>query len=222
MEIDNILKIAVPVATIGATLIFQLPVMRKGWDEVKHLRRDRRKREAEFATQFFEQCRDPNVKRYAEQLSYAALIGDSHLNTDERRFLLSLKDPERAIDRYLRTFPWVRIYISQRRLGWKKKRYASTGYRNLARAGYMVAYLAWVYFAGLPVFLREFYDPQHKLDPGALALPLLYCMSFGVPFAFASLRRSFLLGTAEQLIATQEVVDEFASPIPQLVTRNTK
>lgn len=217
MDLEFLSKIAIPLAAMLAAGIFQLPAMRKGWDEVRHLRHDRRKREADFAAKFFEQCGDPNVKRYAEDLGYAALIGDAHLNTEERRFLLSLKDPERVIDRYIRTFPWVRIYLNQRRLGWKKYRYTSKTYRHLARAGYMLAYVAWAFFAGLPFLLRDLYDPQHKLPFSTLAIPLAYCMSFGVPLAVACIRRSFLLGDAEQLIATQEVADGRDPAIAHLV-----
>ncbi|WP_143134758.1 hypothetical protein [Burkholderia ubonensis] len=220
MEIDFLSKIAVPIAALIASALFQLPTMRKTWDELKHLRRDRRKREAEFALKFFEQCGDPRVRLYAEDLGYAALIGDRHLNTEERRFLLSLKDPERMIDRYLRAFPLVSISINQRRLAWKAKRHTSKLYRSGARAGYLIAYIAGAIFASLPILLRDHIDPDHKLPAIAIVIPLIYCMSMGVPFAFFCLRRSVLLGEAERLIETHETIDEANAVERQLVVKS--
>jgi len=113
MDIDTFAKLAIPVFTAATAFIFQLPGIRKAWDEVKHLHKDRRKKEAEFAAKSFEHCGDPHVKRYAEHLGYAAFVGDNTLNHDERRFLLSTVDPQRAIELYLREIPWIRIDLDK-------------------------------------------------------------------------------------------------------------
>jgi hypothetical protein len=195
--------------------------VRKTWDEVKHLRRDRRKREAEFAAKFYEQCGDPHVKHYAELLGYAALVGDNHLSVEERRFLLSVSDPQKAIDKYLRTYPWVRISVNQTRFDWKKDRYRLKSYRYLARAGYLLAYVGWAYFAGAPIIFRDSYDPQHKLSAEMLAIPVIYCMAIGVPLALICIRRFFLLGDAATLIRDTTPLFEQSMSIrpPSLIAR---
>lgn len=216
VDLDFFSKIAIPLAAMFAAAMFQLPAMRKGWDEVRHLRRDRRKREAEFAAKFYEQSGDARVKQYADDLSYAALIGDNHLNTDERRFLLALKNPEKAIDRYLKTFPYVQIQLTEMKLAWRKKRYASKAYRAIMRIAYLIGYMAFAFFAGLPVLLRDSYDPLHKLSSTALFVPILYCVGFGLPLAVICLRRSFLVGAAEQLIESQSVIADGQPGGPQI------
>lgn len=200
VDTEVILKFVIPLFTGGIALLLQVPGVRKTWDEVKYLRRDRRKREAEFATKFFDQCGDPHVKRYAEQLGYAALVGDNHLSLEQRRFLLSLDDPERGIDLYLRTFRWVQIYVNHRRVGWKRKRHELRAYRNVARMGYLFAYAGWAYFAGAPILFRDLYDPQQKIGLGVLSALVVYCMGVGIPLAFLCLRRFFILKDAERLI----------------------
>jgi hypothetical protein len=141
VDVDLLAKLVVPAlaATIAAAL--QMPGIRKTWDDLKHLRRDRRKRESEFAASFAKHCEDSNVARYAEELGYGALVGDKHLGLEERRLLLSLRDSERIIERYLRTFHWVKVSLSEQRLGWKSRRHERAWYRRVARSGYLLGYV---------------------------------------------------------------------------------
>jgi len=97
MELDLLKTLVAPLIAATLAAVLQLPAVRKTWDDIKHLHSDRRKRQSEFAASFAKQTDDPSVARYAEELGYAALVGDKHLGLDERRFLLSLRDSERVI-----------------------------------------------------------------------------------------------------------------------------
>jgi hypothetical protein len=212
MDIDIIGKLVVPAlaATIAGAL--QMPAVRKAWDDLKHLRRDRKKRESEFAATFAKHCNDPNVASYAEELGYAALVGDKDLGLEERRFLLSLRDSERVIDRFVRTTHWIKVSLSEQRLAWKRRRHESLWYRRAARAAYLIGYLAGALFAGLPIIARGWFDPQSTAPPSLLVLLLAWTSMVGVPAAVLCMRRFFLLGEAAEVIASQQARETRALP----------
>lgn len=206
MDLEAFAKFLVPLATAGVAAALQLPAVTKTWDDLRHLRRDRRKRESEFATKFAEQCGDENVARYAEELGYAALVGDTNLSIEERKVLLSLHDSERTINRFLRTQHWITPYVSQRRLGWKRPRHEGRAYKAAAQAGYMVGYVGWAYFAGMPVLLRDV-SPLKTAPSSVVAVALVWTILCGAPLAVICMRRFFLLREAAQLVAEQRVFD---------------
>ncbi|PWK32331.1 hypothetical protein [Cupriavidus plantarum] len=194
------LQVVFSVLPLVSAPLLQLPALRKAWDEVRHLRQDRKKRDAEFATKLFEQSGDVHVKRYAEELAYAALVGDNHLSHQQRRFLLSCEDAQKTIGQYLLASVWVQIDVREGRFAWKTARHGSRAYRIAAQVSYLLGYLAWGCFASAPILLSNQYDPHAKLTGPFMLGVILFFMAIGMPLAAFCLRRSYLLRRAAKLV----------------------
>lgn len=200
MSLDFFSKVGIPAAAMGAAALLQLPAVWKGLEEVRNLRKDRRKKEADFANKVFEQTGDVHVGAYARDLSYAALVGDDHLNQAERKLLLSMPDAERVIDAYLKSFFFIKVFALEQQIGWRAERYSKKYYRVFLRVLYLARYFIFGMLAGLPLESRNLYDPNQVFPVSIMIFLVTIFAITNLPFAVISMRRFLLINIAADLI----------------------
>lgn len=202
--LDLSAKITLPLLAIILPLIAQFPSARAGFKTLKYFQRDRYKQDSEFAYQLFERYRNPSVKRYAEDLGYAALIGDDRPSFEEKCFLISLEYPRHIIDRYLQAQSLVEIDIHQQRFVWKHFHYASTYYRGWIKAVYLLMYFICCLFAFSPYILWSFKGTSINPSTQIFVILILSCIFF-LFFAAFFLRQSYRLDEGEKLISMHKI-----------------
>ena len=198
----DFLKLAVPSLIALVTLAFALPQSLKAWEERRHIQRVHRRAESEFALQLSVAYDDPNIKRYGEELGYAALIGDRRLSHTQRKLLLSFPDAQQLIETYMRTSGLVAISCEKQGFIWKEHRYEYKIYRYYLKLSWFLAYLITVPLAFSPWLM---WSLTHSSRP-TLGLMLWYqfiTIIFLLPLAFYSLRLASQITAAEQFMEEQ-------------------
>lgn len=179
------------------TLVFAVPASLKAWGESRYISRIQRRAESEFALRFSAALDDANIKRYGEELGYAALIDDRHLSHVQRKLLLSFPNAQQLIETYMRTRNFLDICEKQGFV-WKKSRYERKGYRVYLRLGWYLAYLFTAVMAFSPLLMwATFYSdtPMTSSMIGAQVITIIY-----LPFAFRFLMVAARIGEAEKLM----------------------
>lgn len=198
--LDLLAKIALPLLAIILPLIAQLPGVRATFKALKYFQRDRYKQDSEFAHQLFERDGDPSMKRYAEDLSYAALIGDDELSFEEKNFLISCKTPQHTISRYLAVKSFVNIDILQKSFVWKNILHEKESNRKSLTKKYFALYAVFCLLAFSPYVLWLGYGaPSNQLSH--MSTSLLLCSICFLLFSAIFLRQLRRLANAEKLIA---------------------
>jgi hypothetical protein len=210
---DTVAKSLVSITIVVIGAILQLPAVTKAWIDLRHSRRDRRKRESEFATAFARQCGDPNVTRYAEELGYAALVGDANLTIEERKVLLSFQDLGRTVDRFLQAQHWIKPDVSERRLKWKRPRHEQRWYRAVAMTAYLIGYVCFASIAFSPITLHEVIFLKTAPLGFAVAV-LVWTMCCGMPLAILCLHGSISLRESARLIAEHRLFEDGSESTP--------
>jgi len=149
-DADGIVKL---LAVFGGVLALfvGIPNSIKAWREMASILRAQRRIEHEFASRLG--SKDPVIERYANELGYAALIGDRHLRHEQRKYLLSLPEAEQKSAAYMRSKELLVIEGSPICFMWRKSRFKSKIYRRLLKAIWWIGY----FFSGVLIFLPSFW-----------------------------------------------------------------
>lgn len=186
------LVLAVLLMLVGAPLLLQ------GWERLR--RGQRRRRASAFALALAQQLGDPHVGRYAEELAYAALIGDVHLSHAQRKFLLSVPDAEDLVARYLSVQALLVPCCDERRFIWRRARHEHHLYRSVVRIALLVCYLGSCVLAFLPVITWALVHGGMGMSTSLAALQAGFGLAF-LWIALWSLRLGQRLSRAELLAA---------------------
>ena len=184
--------LAVLLMLIGAPLAVQ------GWERAR--RRWRLRSASAFALALAKQLGDPYVGNYAEELGYAALIGDVHLSHAQRKFLLAGPDAEALVARYLSVQSLLIPCCDERRFIWRRARHEHGLYRSVVRIIQLVCYFGSCVLAFLPIITWGLVHGGADMGASMLALQAAFGLTFAV-IALWSLRLGQKLGRAEQLAA---------------------
>lgn len=206
---SEFLKYAVATVVAMLPLLVALPASLKAWKELGHLLHARRRDECEFALRMVSEIDDPNIKRYAEELAYAALTGDRHLSHGQRKVLLSLRNVEQRIATYLSTRQLLEVSTELQGFTWKKPRYTRAGYRQFLRVSYFLAYLSLCILAFSPWLFWGFTKSGVPMSGGMIALQAIALVYF-LPLAIYFLNGSVRIHDAQKLML--EVANESISP----------
>lgn len=200
MDIENVKLALTALGALAAiaTPLLGSPLARKTLAEVRHLERGRRRTESDFAFKLAEATGDAVIKRYAEELGYAALTGDRHLTHEQRKCLLSLPDAERDIETYMRTRKLVMVVDDERHFAWKRPRYEQARYRLLVRVGWLIPYLACCALAASPWLVWQF--ALHGPWSSTLGALQAYMFLLFAPPAVMCVRAGSLVNESEQFI----------------------
>jgi hypothetical protein len=180
-------------------LLFALPASLKTWKELGHLLRAHRRDECEFALRMVKEIADPNIKGYAEELAYAALTGDRHLNHGQRKVLLSMRNAEQRIAAYMSTRQLVAVSTELQGFSWKKRRHARAGYRRFLRISYFGAYLLLCMLAFSPWLFWGFTKAEEPMPTGMVALQAMALVYFLSPAIYV-LNAGVRLNDAQKLM----------------------
>ena len=198
----DILNLAVPSIIALLTLAFALPQSLKAWEERRHIQRVHRRAESEFALQLSVAYDDSNIKRFGEELGYAALIGDRRLSHAQRKFLLSFPDAQRLIDTYMHTSSLVAISCEKQGFIWKEHRYEYKIFRFYLKLAWFLAYLITVPLAFSPWLMWSLTYPSTPMS-GLMLWYQSIAILFFLPLAFYSLRLASQIKAAEKLMQEQ-------------------
>ena len=180
-------------------MLIGVPLAVQGWETLR--RRRRRHSASAFALALARQLGDPHVGNYAEELGYAALIGDVHLSHAQRKFLLAGPDAEDLVARYLSVQALLIPCCDERRFIWRRARHEHGLYRSVVRIAQLVCYFGSCMLAFLPVITWGLVHGSADMGPGLLALQAAFALTFA-GLALWSLRLGQRLGRAERLAAT--------------------
>ena len=195
----EILKTILVTLTAAISIGFALPASLKALKEFFHIKRAQRREESNFALALAEKLNDPNIKRYGEELGYAALIGDSHLNHDQRKFLLSFTDAAQIVETYMQTRHLLSVSSAKQSLVWKKPRWEIKSYRLFLRIGWFFIYVMTSISAFSPWLTWIVFQSNTPMSgPIIVALngTLVICLSIAIYFLSIGVR----IGVAEKLL----------------------
>lgn len=194
MSIDlELLKLIVPAFIALLTLVFALPKSLAAWEERRHFHRVHRRAESDFALQLSETLVDSNIKRYGEELGYAALVGDRHLGHAQRKLLLSFPDAQQLVETYMRTRDLLDVSCEKQGLVWKKPRFERKGYRLYLRLAWFFSYLLTVALAFSPWLTWGVSHPHTPMSSSiiwAQVVAILYFLPFAIYFLVVAVRIS--------------------------------
>jgi hypothetical protein len=140
--------VTVCVALLGA--VIALPSAMKAFAERRYVQRSNRRAESEFALKMSKELDDPSIKRYAIELAYAGLIGDSHLTHEQRKCLLNMPEAENKIERYMQVRSLVDVCCDKRGFNWKTQRYEVKLQRQLVKVAWFASGYVLIVCAFLP------------------------------------------------------------------------
>lgn len=148
--------------------------------------------EYDFAYKLGQNCADPRLVEYAEELGYRMLINDPTLTTSQRKVLLTLPDRARSISRYLKTRGLLTVSESGPVLRWKRPRHQSKLYRQC-----VVGVLASLYMVfcmiGFPAIFGPYPPTAAPVINAILKLPTaasLYFIFLGAVCLFNAIKLS--------------------------------
>jgi hypothetical protein len=168
---------------------------------VERLRRQRHRRGASaFALALARQLGDPQIVHYAEQLGYAALVGDAHLTHAQRKFLLSAPDAADLIARYLHVQTLLFPSCEERRFVWRRARHEHRGYRSMVKIARLVCYIGSCMLACLPALTWVQLHGAQPMPAPLAGVQAGFCLVF-LGLAIRSLRLGQRLARAELLAA---------------------
>ena len=212
MSIDlGLIKLFVPAVIALLTLIFALPKTLTAWEERRHFHRAHRRTESDFAIQLSEILGDSNIKRYGEELGYAALVGDRHLSHAQRKLLLTLPDAQQLVETYMRTRDLLDVSCEKQGLVLRKPRFQRKGYRFSLRLFWFLAYLLAVLVAFSPWLSWGIIYPHTPMSSAAILVQVVTIISF-LPFAIHFLNVAVRISEAERLMAARAPATPSASP----------
>lgn len=212
MSIDlELIKLFVPAVIALLTLLFALPKTLTAWEERRHFHRAHRRTESDFAFQLSETLGDSNIKRYGEELGYAALVGDRHLSHAQRKLLLTLPDAQQLVETYMRTRDLLDVSCEKQGLVWKKPRFQRKWYRLFLRLNWFLLYLLAVLLAFSPWLSWGIIYP-HTPTSSATILAQVVTIIFFLPFAIHFLNVAVRINEAERLMAARARAMPSASP----------
>lgn len=163
-------------------------------------RGQRRRRAWAFAQSLAQSLGDTHIAHYAEQLGYAALVGDAHLTHAQRALLLSAPDAADLIARYLRVRTLLVPSCKERRFLWRRARHAHRAYRFVATVAWLVCCLGSGMLAFLPVVTWTQVHGTGTMPGGVALAQTGFCLAL-LWTALWSLRLGQRLGRAETLVA---------------------
>ncbi|WP_157119168.1 hypothetical protein, partial [Azohydromonas lata] len=92
LDLEFLKNLLIPLSSVAATFLFKTLGLGKAIDDMRHLRKDRQKREYEFVSKLANNYKSNDLSRYAEEIGYSAIISDLSLELDDKKALLSLKN----------------------------------------------------------------------------------------------------------------------------------
>jgi hypothetical protein len=194
MDYDLLIKITtVLIGAIGAgKLLYDLSIGRRG----------RMREDYNFAKQFLDEVSsNPQLHPYLREKGYQAIAGDSQLSADEIEYLLSLRNPQRALGDYVlgRKYLVVLPAESDQKIRFKAK-YENPWSLRWRQYFYTSLYFALSVIALAPLLLGQFLT----LSAGRLlGTSLLSVVIFG-PYAFFAVKAAARIYRAIQLVKGQD------------------
>ncbi len=181
------------------SLLLTLPGSQEAWGRVRHALKSRRQTECELALKLAESTGDPDIKRHAEELGVAALVGDRHLSHGQRKQLLSIPGSEKVIELYMQSRKLVKVVDSREVLAWKSDRFSKRWYRRTVRAGWAIAYFASALSVLAPSLVWKLFYAHQATSGLVLGLQAFTALTM-VPLAMLCLYNGSLVSGAERLL----------------------
>lgn len=183
-------------------VLLSLPSVVKTWSEAKHIRRSSRRAESEFAFKLSEKGGSDSLSRYAQELGYAALVGDDHLSHKQRVVLLTMEDSERVIAKYSRLHNYVEVATESPFFRWRAKRHESAKYRLVVAC---LTFATYVIFSVAAIVVPFFYFDALLPNgiPRSFLLQFIAGMFFIAVGAFALVFGAKLNSAADLVVRTR-------------------
>lgn len=197
MVFEDVLKI-VGAAVAIATSMFTL------WQLAKNDRQGkwgRMREEYKFAKEFLVELQTtPVMSDFQKAKGYQAISGFQGMGVKEGDYLMSLKEPARAMDRYVLGFDYVEHNPARETEQIQLlKKYQPKLARNWRKAFYIATYAMCVFFAVAPLLTARFFGTQW----GVLAMSVVTCLIVFIPGAWVSLQSLAKIIAAERLVNNQ-------------------
>ncbi|CUI06477.1 hypothetical protein [Massilia antarctica] len=199
MDID-LLKIVGPmiIGVIGIPLA--LPAVLKAWAEYKNIHRAMLRVESDFSWALAEKIDNADLRRYAEKLSYSAVVWDNRLTHAQRTAILSLQENAKAVMLYLKCPAFVLISPHAPMLSWRVPSHAKSRNRTLFKLRCYLAYFLFA-FIGFTPLLAWHYDNPEKYAPVEL---WIFEALVGSPFLWWGIK---LLTRKEQMVSAERLME---------------
>ncbi|AWH87902.1 hypothetical protein [Limnobaculum parvum] len=202
----------VNLTTISGLIISVFPLivpamtLWNGWVFISDRLFTRRSQLSRFSYELYQRSGEVQFKKIAHDYGCAALIGDHHLSTEQRKVLLNSDDPIRDIDVYRKCSAYLNVNTSGHKFSWAKPWHK---YR-IFRWG-ILFFLTVLYFVGCVIFVSPmlyflFRDLSFMAHFNEIALwkkiiAGVYFVFFGGFIAFISLNKGAKLHMAVRLIS---------------------
>ena len=155
----DLLKIIGPmiIGVIGIPLA--LPGVLKAWAEYKNIHRTLLRTESDFSWALAEKLDNADLRRYAEKLSYSAVVWDNRLTHAQRKAILALQENAKAVTLYLKCTEFVLISPHPPILSWKVPNYSKPGNRKLFKLRCYLAYFLCALIGSI-LLLWHYFNPE--------------------------------------------------------------
>lgn len=176
--------------------------------------RGRLREEYKFAKEFIDGLqKDPSMHPFLKEKGYQAIAGDRRLSAAEIEYLLSLKNPDRAIRDYVLGRDYLEDLLStgNLRLNFRAK-YRRPWARIWRKAGFFALYFVFAILAVSPILAPKLFGG----DPTQTIVALSGCLAGFGPFAWMAVKAGARINRAEKIVKfqsehTQRIVVNSAS-----------
>lgn len=170
MQPEIILKIFTTFsASLGAINVF---------DRIRTTKRSQLREEYKFAKNFLEEYENNrNLHPFAIEKGFKAIAGNRAVRAEEIIYILSLKNPDRCLNDYLKGKQYLeKLDINHDfKLNFSKK-YSSSWSRKWRKALYFIAYFVSIFLAFAPLFLTRSSFPLLIITIVVYGFCALWCL----------------------------------------------
>lgn len=195
INVDTVIKFA--------TFLLGLFGTAKVYQEISFGRRNRMREEYKFAREFLGDVKNKkDLHPFSLEKGFQAIAGDNKLRSEEIGYLLSLREPDRALRSYVMGRPYLQHLPNSGNLQVSfRKKYSRPWARRWRKWLYTALYGVLVFGAAAPlIFSRSI-----SRDPTTIFTLFLITSVTFFPYGIAFLRAAAKIHRAEDLVKNQNV-----------------
>ncbi|WP_151073230.1 hypothetical protein [Cupriavidus oxalaticus] len=183
-----------------ASVIFGIFALAKNYYDISGGRRNRSREAYKFARDFLDDIESgKKIHPYAIEKGYQAISGDSGLSGDEVAYLLSLKEPERALKYYVMGRPYLEHFPQKNKQIDFAPKYRNDWSRTWRKLLYAAIYFIFSLGTMMPLILSKFFSNEMSS-----VFTLFGIMAVTIfPTGLMALRNAAKIHRAEKLVNNQ-------------------
>lgn len=202
-DVQSVIKV---ITFVFATILFVIGY-RKWLDFESNRVFNNFSNKSKFAYELYQKTNNPDLENIGYEFGVAAFTGNVHLTPLQRKRLLAVVDPVKAMVSYKRCSQYVHLEEKGLTLfSWKDKKYTYSAYRNILKVVYLMIYF--LAFISIPIIPSYAYLFNPAMLKPLESLPLAkFVLGVVLYVGELALIGYFTLAKAAKIIAAEKLIE---------------